>query len=219
MVMMKTVVRTVFLSLIGISVGCGGDSHKAENTQSRRTDTSMTARVDTATFGAGCFWCVEAVFQQLRGVDKIVSGYAGGHVKHPSYKEVCTGTTGHAEVCQITFDPARISYAELLEVFWKTHDPTTPDRQGNDVGTQYRSVIFYHNEDQRNLAEHYRRELDSAGIFSSAIVTEIAPLPEFYKAEEYHQNYFNENGAQPYCQFVIRPKVEKVEKVFRSKLK
>jgi peptide-methionine (S)-S-oxide reductase len=172
-----------------------------------------------ATFGGGCFWCTEAVFQRLEGVESVVSGYAGGHVKNPTYRQVTTGNTGHAEVIQITFDPKLISYEMLLEIFWKTHDPTTLNRQGNDVGTQYRSVVFYHDEQQRTLAEHYKKVLDESGIFGKKIVTEISPLPEFYVAEDYHQNYYNENPFQPYCAFVITPKVEKLEKLFREKLK
>ena len=182
-------------------------------------DSMATTVLDTATFGAGCFWCVEAVFQNLKGVHSVVSGYAGGHAKNPTYQEVSSGTTGHAEASQIAYDPKQISYAELLEVFWKTHDPTTPDRQGNDVGSQYRSVIFYHNEEQKKLAEHYKKELNSAGAFDAPIVTEIVPYTNFYKAENYHQNYYNEHGLQPYCMFVIKPKLDKVKKVFKDKLK
>ncbi len=175
--------------------------------------------METATFGNGCFWCTEAVFQELEGVEKVVSGYAGGHVANPTYKQVCSGTTGHAEVLQITYDPQKISYEELLEVFWATHDPTTLNRQGNDVGPQYRSIIFYHDEKQRELAEKYKKELDASGAFDRPIVTFIEPLPEFYPAENYHQNYFNTHGSEPYCQFLIRPKVEKFRKVFEGKLK
>jgi peptide-methionine (S)-S-oxide reductase len=174
---------------------------------------------DTVTFASGCFWCVEAIFQNVKGVQKVVSGYSGGHVEDPSYEEVCTGTTGHAEACQITYDPKQISYAELLEVFWKTHDPTTLNQQGNDHGTQYRSAVFYHNEEQKKLAEHYKKELDVSGAFDAPIVTEITPYKNFYKAENYHQNYYNEHGIQPYCMLVIRPKVEKFKKVFKDKLK
>jgi peptide-methionine (S)-S-oxide reductase len=159
------------------------------------------------------------VFQDLEGVEKVESGYAGGHVEHPTYKQVCTGTTGHAEVLQITYDPEKISYEELLEVFWMTHDPTTPNRQGNDVGPQYRSIIFYHNEEQKQLAEKYKQELDASGAFGNPIVTTIEPLPTFYPAEDYHQNYFNTHGHEPYCSFVIRPKVDKFRKVFQEKLK
>lgn len=180
---------------------------------------NASAALDTATFGAGCFWCVEAVFQRLEGVEKVVSGYTGGNNPNPTYKQVCTGETGHAEVCQITYNPKKISFAELLEVFWQTHDPTTLNRQGNDVGTQYRSAIFYHNEEQRRLAEEYKKKLNAAAIFPNPIVTEISPLKVFYKAEDYHQNYYNENGSQPYCAYVVRPKVEKFEKVFKNKVK
>jgi len=175
--------------------------------------------METATFGSGCFWCTEAVFQRLKGVQSVESGYAGGHVKNPTYRQVCGGDTGHAEVIQVQYDPAQVGYADLLEVFWKTHDPTTPNQQGNDFGPQYRSVIFYHNEEQKKLAEEYKAKLDKAGIWSDPIVTEIVPFTNFYKAEDYHQNYFNDNPNQPYCSFIIRPKVEKLEKVFRDKLK
>ena len=175
--------------------------------------------MEQATFGAGCFWCVEAVFQRLNGVKTVVSGYAGGNVKNPTYREVCGGRTGHAEVAQITFDPGIITYEDLLEVFWKTHDPTTLNRQGGDVGTQYRSVIFYHSDEQKKLAEHYKTKLDQSGVFDDSIVTEIQELPEFFEAEDYHQNYYNNNPSQPYCSVVIGPKVEKLEKVFAGKLK
>ena len=174
---------------------------------------------DTATFGTGCFWCTEAIFQQLDGVIKSTSGYSGGHVDNPSYKDVCTGTTGHAEVIQVVYDPAKISFDELLEVFWQTHDPTTLNRQGNDVGPQYRSVVFYHSEEQKEKAEKYKAELNKSGAFTDPIVTEISPFTKFYAAENYHQDYFNQNGSQPYCNFVIRPKVEKFQKAFKSKLK
>ncbi|PIB34514.1 peptide-methionine (S)-S-oxide reductase [Reichenbachiella sp. 5M10] len=175
--------------------------------------------MDVATFGNGCFWCTEAIFQDLKGVSKVESGYSGGQTLDPTYKEVCTGTTGHAEVLQITYDPAVISFDELLEVFWKTHDPTTLNRQGNDVGTQYRSVVFYHNDEQKVLAEKYKKELNASGAFNDPIVTEITAFDKFYVAEDYHQNYYNLNGSQPYCNFVIKPKVEKFRKVFKDKLK
>lgn len=179
----------------------------------------MSDSLQTATFGGGCFWCVEAVFEELNGITSVVSGYAGGHKENPTYKEVCDGTTGHAEVCQIQYDPKIVSYAELLEVFWKTHDPTTRNRQGNDVGTQYRSVIYYHNDEQKQLAEGYKKKLDEEKIWPNPIVTEIEPLPKFYPAENYHQDYYSENGNQPYCSFVITPKLEKFRKVFKDKLK
>jgi peptide-methionine (S)-S-oxide reductase len=175
--------------------------------------------LDTATFATGCFWCTEAIFQQLKGVKKVTSGYSGGHVNNPSYKEVCTGTTGHAECIQVLYDPKEVSFDELLQVFWQTHDPTTLNRQGNDEGTQYRSAIFYQNEEQKKIAEGYKKELNEKKVFDNPIVTEISPLKNFFPAEDYHQNYYNNNGDQPYCYYVIKPKLEKFEKVFKEKLK
>lgn len=172
-----------------------------------------------ATFGSGCFWCTEAVFQQLEGIESVVSGYAGGHIKNPAYREVCEGRTGHAEVVQLTYNPEVVAYETLLEVFWKTHDPTTLNRQGNDAGTQYRSVIYYHDEEQRQLAQAYKEKLDASGAFPDPIVTEISPLDVFYPAEAYHQNYYNNNPEQGYCSFVVRPKVEKFKQVFGDTLK
>lgn len=172
-----------------------------------------------ATFGNGCFWCTEAVFQKLKGVSKVKSGYSGGQTDNPTYNEVCSGTTGHAEVLQITFDDEQITFDELLEVFWNTHDPTTLNRQGNDVGTQYRSVVFYHDDEQRKQTETYKAQLDQSGTWKDPIVTEIAPFEKFYEAENYHDDYFNRNGSQPYCAFVVRPKVEKFVKQFGGKLK
>lgn len=174
---------------------------------------------EKATLGAGCFWCVEAVFTELNGVVSVEPGYAGGNVVNPSYKEVCTGETGHAEVAKIVFDPTIISFKELLEIFWKTHDPTTLNRQGNDIGTQYRSVIFYDNETQSEIATHYKEELDRSGAWPNPIVTEISELTNFYPAEDYHKNYFAEHGDEMYCKFVIQPKVEKFKKAFSTKLK
>lgn len=179
----------------------------------------MTNSTEIATLGAGCFWCVEAVFQDLIGVQSVVSGYAGGKVKNPNYRQVCTGTTGHAEVAQISFDPNVISFAELLEVFWRTHDPTTLNRQGADTGTQYRSVIFYHSDAQRTTAESSKAAADASNLWPNPIVTEISPLDIFYPAEDYHQNYFNENPHQPYCMAVIDPKVRKFRSSFSHKLK
>ena len=179
-------------------------------------DNSTTA---AATFGTGCFWCTEAIFQQLDGVLKVTSGYSGGKVDNPTYKQVCDGTTGHAECLQIEYDPTKITFDELLEVFWKVHDPTTLNRQGNDVGTQYRSVIFYHNDEQKGIAEKYKAELNKSGAWPNPIVTTLEPMVKFYSAENYHQNYYNDNGGQGYCQFVIRPKVDKFQKVFKDKLK
>jgi peptide-methionine (S)-S-oxide reductase len=174
---------------------------------------------DTITFGAGCFWCVEAVFQQLEGVVSVTSGYSGGTVKNPSYREVCNGNTGHAEVCQIVYDPQKISFDALLEVFWQTHDPTTLNRQGGDVGTQYRSAIFFHTAEQGKTADAYKKKLNESGAFDNPVITEITPFTAFFKAESYHQNYYNENGDQPYCRMVIQPKLEKFKKVFHEKLK
>jgi peptide-methionine (S)-S-oxide reductase len=176
--------------------------------------------LEIATFGAGCFWCVEAVFQRLKGVTEVQSGYSGGTVKNPSYKEVCAGTTGHAEVLQISFNPQVITYAQLLEVLFATHDPTTLNRQGGDVGTQYRSAIFYHNEEQKRLADLAIKAANESGVWDNPIVTEVTQLTNFYPAEDYHNNYFNLNAeANPYCQMVIVPKVEKFKKRFAELLK
>ena len=172
-----------------------------------------------AILGAGCFWCVEAVFQQIKGVTNIESGYMGGKVKNPTYREVCSGLTGHDEVIRLDYDPNIISYDEVLEIFWKTHDPTTLNRQGADVGTQYRSVIFYLDDEQKEIALKYKIKLTEENVFGYPVVTEISPASEFYVAENYHQNYFNDNGSQPYCAFVVKPKVDKVKKVFAQKLK
>jgi len=182
-------------------------------------DLIASTKTDTASFGTGCFWCTEAIFERLNGVLKVTSGYSGGSVPNPTYEEVSTGTTGHAECCQIVYDPSKITYEELLEVFWKTHDPTTLNRQGNDVGTQYRSVIFYHTPEQKEKAQHYKAALDSAGAFNRPIVTAIEPFSNFYSAEGYHQKYYEYNPGQMYCRLVIAPKVEKFEKVFKTKLK
>jgi peptide-methionine (S)-S-oxide reductase len=172
-----------------------------------------------ATLAAGCFWCVEAVFQKLKGVEKVESGYMGGTIKNPTYKEVCTGQTGHAEVCQISFNPTIISFEELLEVFWKTHDPTTLNRQGGDIGTQYRSAVFYHDAAQKQIAENIKNDLGQSGAFNAPIVTSFEEVSVFYKAENYHQDYFNLNGHNPYCQMVVKPKVEKFIKVFSDRIK
>lgn len=180
----------------------------------------MSQQTDTATFANGCFWCTEAIFQDVKGVSSVTSGYTDGHTKNPTYKEVCTGNTGHAEALQIVYDPSVISFDELLEIFWKTHDPTTLNRQGGDVGTQYRSGIYYHNTAQKEKAAYYKQELDKSGAFDNPIVTEIKPFTVFYPAEAYHQSYFNNNENQnPYCTMVIRPKVDKFRKVFKDKLK
>ncbi len=175
-------------------------------------------KLEIATLGAGCFWCVEAVFQRLKGVKEVVSGYTGGQTENPTYREICTGTTGHAEVARITFDPSEVSFKEILEVFWMTHDPTTLNRQGNDTGTQYRSVVYYHDDEQKALAEKYMAELDASGAFSRPMVTEISPAVKFYPAEDYHQNYYNENPGQGYCAFLIKPKLEKFRAAFGDKV-
>jgi len=173
---------------------------------------------ETATLGGGCFWCLEPLYEELTGVDQVVSGYAGGHVHNPTYEQICTKTTGHTEVIQVTFDPSVVSFREILEVFFTSHDPTTPNRQGNDVGPQYRSVILYHDEEQKKVAEEMIREY-APQIWDAPIVTELVPLDTFYVAESYHQNYYRDNGLQPYCLFVIRPKVKKFRKQWQAKLK
>ena len=225
---MKNMNRWMILPSITIPLiasalsACGGKDARAvemaTNELSMNT-TLNTEGMDTITLGAGCFWCVEAVFVELKGVRSVTSGYMGGHVKNPSYREVCNGTTGHAEVAQLVYDPKVISLPEILEVFWQTHDPTTLNRQGADVGTQYRSAIFYHNEEQRSTAEEYKKKLDASGAFRGPLVTEIAAASTFYVAEDYHQNYYALNGEQGYCQMVIRPKLDKFRKVFADKLK
>lgn len=179
----------------------------------------MSEPFSTATLGGGCFWCIEAVLEQLDGVREVVSGYAGGDVPNPTYEQVCSGRTGHAEVVQVTFDPAKISYRELLEVFLTLHDPTTGNRQGGDIGTQYRSIVLYHDDAQRKTAEEVIREFEEAGIWGDPIVTQVEPLSEFYSAETYHQEYYRNNTRQPYCQAVIAPKVAKLRQKFLSKLK
>lgn len=193
-------------------------SRQPANDDSSDNAEGASARLKTATFGTGCFWCTEAVFEQLHGVRDVVSGYIGGKVANPTYEQVCSGMTGHAEAVEITFDPTEISYAQLLEVFWKTHDPTTLNRQGNDVGTQYRSAVFYHDEEQKELAEHYKEKLNNEKAFRDPIVTEITAASQFYPAEKYHQDYYRANPTQGYCSLVIRPKLEKFEKAFGDKL-
>ena len=199
---------------------CRAD-YKLQKKESKTTmeDKQPGGNTALATFGGGCFWCTEAVFQDVKGVHKVESGYEGGKVKNPTYKEVCSGLTGHAEVIQISYDPTVITFPELLEIFWSTHDPTTLNRQGGDVGTQYRSVIFYHTKEQKDEAMEYKDRLDKSGAFDAPIVTEISPANVFYKAEDYHQNYYNLNGQAPYCSYVIRPKLEKFKKAFAGKLK
>ena len=175
--------------------------------------------MEIATFAGGCFWCTEAVFLEIKGVEKVVSGYIGGKTKNPTYKDICTGETGHAEAIQITFNPNEVAYEDLLEVFFATHDPTTLNRQGADVGTQYRSEIFYHSEAQKTKAENYIQLLEKEKLYDKKIVTKVSSASVFYNAEEYHQNYYNQNSSQGYCQMVIAPKLEKLRKYYKSKLK
>ncbi len=195
------------------------ESTASKNNPGKRMNNQNQNKLEIATFGSGCFWCTEAIFERVKGVNRVVSGYSGGKLENPTYKDVCSGTTGHAECTQIFYDPTVISYDELLEIFWKTHDPTTLNRQGNDVGTQYRSVIFYHNQEQKQKAEYYKKKLEDEKIWEKPIVTEISELKKFYPAEDYHQNYYDNNPFQGYCAFVITPKIEKFEKIFKDKLK
>ncbi len=213
---------SIYLKKVGLILGiagaflhfsCGGTSIKKPTMQE-----NTVAKLDTITFGAGCFWCVEAVYQRVKGVQSVTSGYMGGKIKQPTYREVCTGLTGHAEVCQIVYDPNVVSFETLLEVFWQTHDPTTLNRQGADVGTQYRSAIFFSNDAQKQAAENWKKNLNEKRVFPNPIVTEISAASTFYPAEDYHQDYFNQNGSEPYCQIVIKPKMDKFLKAFKDKL-
>lgn len=195
-------------------------SNLACSQKAKTSNKIINEGMETAVLAGGCFWCVEAVFQQLKGVDHVESGYTGGHVINPTYEQVCSGETGHAEVIKIWYDPAVISFTELLEVFFKTHDPTSLNRQGADVGTQYRSAIFYRNEEEKKTSEEIIEELNKSGYYTNKIVTTLEPLKEYYAAEDYHQNYFRLKGDQnPYCQMVVKPKLEKFEKVFKDKIK
>jgi peptide-methionine (S)-S-oxide reductase len=216
---MFTTMALPMVALLSCAVRDNPQKYMTSSLTASITEATDNVKTDTATFGTGCFWCTEALFQELEGVLKVSSGYSGGHVKNPTYKEVCEGTTGHAEVVQVVYDPSKITFDELLEVFWQTHDPTTLNRQGNDEGTQYRSAIFYHNTGQKAKAEKYKAELDKSGAWSKPIVTEITPFSIFYVAEDYHQDYYSNNGSAPYCYYVIKPKMEKFEKVFKNKLK
>ena len=210
---------TILCTIVVTGIGCAATGSKNNNTVTMNIQDSLPQGKAAATFGAGCFWCVEAVFQQLDGVDTVISGYCGGNLSNPTYREVCYGKTGHAEVCRIVNDTAKISYRDLLQALFMSHDPTQLNRQGNDIGTQYRSVIFYHNDAQKAEAEKVIAELTAAKVFSSPIVTTLEPLQTFYIAEDYHQNYYKLNGNEPYCSFVIKPKVEKFKKVFQHQLK
>lgn len=220
--MPKFILPAVF-SLLSVFAACGQKKSTASTIDFPGPDKktlTMEKEKDTATFANGCFWCTEAIFQDVRGVEKVTSGYTDGNTQNPTYEEVCTGNTGFAEALQIIYDPSQVSFDELLEIFWKTHDPTTLNRQGNDVGTQYRSGIYYHNDDQKKKAEYYKTALDKSGAFESPIVTEIKPFRHFYAAEDYHQSYFNNNeNKNPYCKIVIRPKVDKFRAAFKDKLK
>ena len=207
----------VFVLLTLTITACAQTAEKKQ-VKSQMT-TEQNNKLETAVFAAGCFWCVEGIFQLIDGVALVESGYCGGITPNPTYKEVCTGTTGHAEVARITYNSSKVSFETLLSIFWQTHDPTTLNRQGNDFGTQYRSAIFYINEEQKTLAEKYKKELDSSAAFSNPITTEITKLDKFYKAEDYHQNYYKQNSGESYCTFVIAPKIEKFRKIFKDKLK
>lgn len=212
----------VIMSLLVLGMSLVSCAQQSATTKTKKMDIKKNydgIQTDTATFGEGCFWCTEAFFQRLDGVLEVISGYGGGFVENPTYEQVCDKNTGHVELARIVFDPKKISYDELLEVFWKTHDPTTPDQQGNDIGPQYRSVVYYHNALQKEKAEKYKALLDKSGAWDAPIVTTIEPFKNFYPAENYHQNYYNDNPNQGYCRFVIRPKLEKFEKVFKDKLK
>jgi peptide-methionine (S)-S-oxide reductase len=215
-------IRTNFsaIVLVILSINLSACNNNSNNKNISENEMNVDEKnLTTATFGSGCFWCTEAIFENVKGVSKVVSGYAGGKVFNPTYEEVCSGSTGHAEVVQITFDSSIVSFEELLEIFWQTHDPTTLNRQGADVGTQYRSVIFYHDENQKEKAKYFKDKLNSEGIWKNPIVTEISPLTEFFIAEKYHQDYYTNNPNQGYCSFVITPKLEKFKKIFKDKLK
>jgi peptide-methionine (S)-S-oxide reductase len=213
--MSKILLSIIIIILI---ISCGDNKSEANN-NSNETKMENLKNLDTATLGAGCFWCVEAVFQRIKGVKLVESGYSGGNVNNPTYQQVCSGNTGHAEVSRIYYDPQEVSFSDLLEVFFGTHDPTTLNRQGADAGTQYRSVIFYHNDEQKSIALEYKKKIDDSKVFDSHVVTEISPVINFYKAEDYHQNYYNDNTNQSYCSIVITPKLEKLKKIFKDKLK
>jgi peptide-methionine (S)-S-oxide reductase len=212
------------LSAISAIISCAQNNHQDKTmrttTKPQSAASSTNGKTDTATLGTGCFWCTEAIFEQLEGVLSVTSGYSGGHIDHPTYEQVSNHSTGHAECVQIIFDPAKITFDELLEVFWQVHDPTTLNRQGADVGPQYRSVIFYHTEEQKQKAEKYKAALNESGAYDKPIVTTIEPFTKFFPAEDYHQEYYaNNKNKNPYCSIVIRPKLEKFQKVFKDKLK
>jgi peptide-methionine (S)-S-oxide reductase len=203
--------------LVLIVLGLGLSETKAQSTFTKKNQ--MNKKIETATLANGCFWCTEAIFQRLKGVESVTSGFSGGNIKNPAYREVITGRTGHAEAIEIKFNATIISFQEILDVFFSTHDPTTLNRQGYDVGTQYRSAIFYHSEEQKNIAENFIKELTNAKVFDAKIVTEVTEFTSFYKAEDYHQDYYNNNKTQGYCVAVINPKLEKFIKKYKAKLK
>lgn len=208
------------LALVMLSaISCVRAGESSATTSAPAAQAAQNSHLEVATFGSGCFWCTEAVFERVKGVKQVVSGYSGGFVPNPSYRAVCTGRTGHAEVVQLTYDPNVITYPELLEIFWKTHDPTTRNRQGPDRGPQYRSVVFYHNEKQKEFAESYKKQLNESNTFRRPIVTEVTKFTNFYPAEKYHQDYYELKGRQPYCRRYISPKIKKFNRVFRDKLK
>jgi peptide-methionine (S)-S-oxide reductase len=224
--LMKLFFSTLILAGTAGLLSCSGVENKSRVMSTNASfallpdQNSNGTTTDTATFGAGCFWCVEAIFQQVEGVLKVRSGYCGGHVINPTYEQVCDKNTGHAEVVQLVFDPSVVTFEELLEIFWQTHDPTTLNRQGNDEGPQYRSAVFYHNEEQKKKAEYYKTELDKSGAFNKPIITTIEEYKNYSEAENYHQNYYNLNkNTNPYCYYVIKPKLEKFEKVFKNKMR
>ncbi|MEM9351799.1 MAG: peptide-methionine (S)-S-oxide reductase MsrA [Planctomycetota bacterium] len=214
-----TLTAIAVMLLAGRFIGGVQPSHAGDEKPMPSSDTQPSGESALATFGGGCFWCTEAVFAEVDGVYRVVSGYIGGPNPNPTYEEVCRGNTGHAEAVQVEYDPEKVDYAQLLEIFWKTHDPTTLNRQGNDVGTQYRSAIFYHDAEQQKTAESLKAELDKSGAFEAPIVTEITAYQEFFPAEDYHQDYYARNSGQAYCRFVIEPKLEKLRKVFADRLK
>lgn len=209
------------ISAFVLFFSCGNKEVKAQNVKSKNKESKfiMNDSVQVATFAGGCFWCTEAIFLEVKGVEKVVSGFTGGFIKNPAYREVCNGTTGHAEAIQITFNPKEVAYEDLLEIFFATHDPTTLNRQGADEGTQYRSAVFYHNDEQKKQAENYIQLIEKEKLYSNPIVTQLEPAAAFYLAEDYHQNYYNQNQEQGYCRMVISPKLVKLRKYYASKLK
>lgn len=217
---MKNEVKLIVLFFCSIVISCTAKEKPIVKAEFKEpTKLNVTEGMEIATFAGGCFWCTEAVFLDIKGVEKVVSGYIGGVTKNPTYKEICTGTTGHAEAIQITFDPAQVAYEDLLEIFFATHDPTTLNRQGADVGTQYRSEIFYHSLAQKDKAENYIALIEKEKLYEKKVVTKVSTATIFYPAEEYHQNYYNQNAEQGYCQMVIAPKLEKLRKYYKTKLK